>query len=467
MRSTFLRLVALMVLLAVVPCRLPVVFAKGDDAPKGTETAKTGDAKTGDSKSAEADKPEVAVFRLKGALIETPRDESFPFNKEKTIALKDLVERLKKAQDDKNVKAVVIALENVSIGWAQVEELRQSIAALRAAGKDVYGHADTMMWRHYVLLSGASKINVAPIGDVWLTGLHVETLYTRGLLNKIGVTPDFLTCGAYKSAAEMFMREGPSPQAEEMMNWLLDSLYDTAIKSIAQGRGVDAAKVKKWIDEGPYTAKRAQEKGLIDTVQSWGEFQSGIKQRYGDKVKFNTKYAEKKEPKIDFSSPMGIFNFYAELLGGKKAKSHKDAIGIVYVDGPIMLGTVENSPLESSTPIAASTTIRRALDKAAADDSIKAVVLRRRFAWRIGHGERSHSGRHRAAQGQKAAGRLDGQCGRQRRVLRSLRRRHHFRRRRHHYRLDRRGQRQVRHHRDVEQNRHRLEGIRSGRECRR
>ena len=73
---------------------------------------------------------------------------------------------------------------------------------------------------------------------------------------------------------------------------------------------------------------------------------------------------------------MGIFNFYAELLGGKKIKSHKDAVAIVYVEGPIVLGSTESSILDPGSKAAASTPIRRALDKAAADDSIKAVVLR-------------------------------------------------------------------------------------------
>ena len=77
-----------------------------------------------------------------------------------------------------------------------------------------------------------------PTGDVWLTGLNGSSLHVRGLLDKIGAKPDFLTCGAYKSAAELFMRETPSKEADEMLNWLLDGLYDTSIKLIARGRGV-------------------------------------------------------------------------------------------------------------------------------------------------------------------------------------------------------------------------------------
>ena len=98
------------------------------------------------------------------------------------------------------------------------------MAKLRAAGKEIYAHADSLSMREYVLLSGASRLSVVPTADLWVTGLFGEAPYLRGLLDKLGVKPDFLTCGAYKSAAEIFLREGPSPEAEAMQNWLLDGM---------------------------------------------------------------------------------------------------------------------------------------------------------------------------------------------------------------------------------------------------
>jgi protease-4 len=341
--------------------------ASANEVAKGTEAAKASDSS----------KPIVAVIRLRGNLLETPQDETLSFSAEKTTSLNEVIERFQKARDDKNVKAVVLTVDELKLGgWAQIEELRQAIEQLRAAGKEVYAHADSLSLPHYLLLAGATQISAVPTGDIWLTGLHGESPYARGLLNKIGVTPDFLTCGAYKSAAEIFMREGPSPQAEEMMNWLLDSLYDSAVKSIAQGRGVEPDRVKAWINDGPYTARRAHEVGLIDAVQYREDFEAGVKQRFDGNISFDYKYGQKARTKFDFSSPMGIFNFYAELLGGKKVKSHKDAVAIVYVEGPIVLGSTESSILDPGSKAAASTPIRRALDKVAADDSIKAVVLR-------------------------------------------------------------------------------------------
>ena len=87
------------------------------------------------------------------------------------------------------------------------------MAGLRAAGKEIYAHADSLgELGEYVLLSAASRLSVVPTADLWITGLFGEAPYLRGLLDKLGVKPEFLTCGAYKSAAEIFMRDGPEPR---------------------------------------------------------------------------------------------------------------------------------------------------------------------------------------------------------------------------------------------------------------
>lgn len=353
----------------VATCAISQLVAqeiKNDESTTSSETAK----------ATEAARPVVAVFRLSGAMTETPTDDTFPFATEHTTALKDLVRRMQRAAEDKQVKAVILTVGELSIGRAQIEELRQAIAGLRSAGKDVYAHADSLSMPHYTLLCGATQVSLVPTGDLWLTGMSGESLHVRGLLNKIGATPDFLTCGAYKSAAEMFMRESPSKEADEMHNWLFDSIYESSVKLIARGRGVSTEKVRTWIDEGPYGAEKAHAIGLIDAVQHRQEFEEGVKQRFDGKVKLDTKYGQKAQQSIDLSSPFGVFNFYAELLGGKKSTTHKDSVAIVYVEGPIMLGSHTPSPFDGGSPVAASTPIRAALNKAAADDSIKAVVLR-------------------------------------------------------------------------------------------
>lgn len=316
----------------------------------------------------------VAVFKIDGALAEKPGGEDL-FGGNKT-SLKEFVERLHKAAKDPHVKAVVLTLDDAAIGAAQREELRHAIAQFRAAGKDVYAHSDSMSMGNYALLCGATRLSVVPTGDLWITGMFGEAPYVRGLLDKLSVQPDFLTCGAYKSAAEIFMRKEPSPEARAMQNWIMDSIFDTYLNLIATGRGVDVAKAKTWIDEGPYTAERAKAAGLIDAVESRQEFEAMLKSKLGDAIAFEHKYGEKKQPKIDFENPFAIFKLLSDTMSeGKKKKSTKPAVGIVYVEGAISTGSAKPSPMGGADG-AYSTDIRKALDEAARDDSIKAVVLR-------------------------------------------------------------------------------------------
>jgi protease-4 len=335
--------------------------------------ARAGDDAKKDDKDA---KPAVVVFRLDGAVAEKPAADDFPLGGGKSTSLKDLVGKMRKAADDPRIKAAVLLVEGAEIGSAQREELRQAMAAFRKAGKDVYAHVDSMGMGDFALLSGATRLSVVPTGDLWVAGMYGESMFIRGLLDKLGVQPDFLTCGTHKSAAEMYMRSEPSPEAREMQNWLMDSIYDTNVNLIARGRGVDAAKVKAWIDDAPYTAEKARAAGLIDAVEYRQDFEAFLKSKLGDEVAFEHKYGEKKQPQIDFGNPFAVFKLFGDAAAdAKKKKTGKPCVGVVYVDGAISLGKGDVSPFGMSGG-AYSSEVRKALDDALRDDNVKAVVLR-------------------------------------------------------------------------------------------
>ena len=232
------------------------------------------------------------------------------------------------------------------------------------------------MLGQYVLACGASRISVIPTGPILIPGLRSSSLHVRGLLDKIGVKPDFLTEGAYKSAAELFMREQPSPEADQMMNWLLDSSYASIKDLIAQGRKVDAAKAQAWLDNGMFSAEQATTAGLIDAAEQRQEFEAMLKQKFGKEVVFEKNYGRKNQAEVDMSSPLAFLQIWTRLFAAPaKTTTPKPAVGIVYVAGPIMTG--KGAPSLFGTSLGAfSTDVRDALEKAAADNSIKVVVLR-------------------------------------------------------------------------------------------
>ena len=329
--------------------------------------------------TAETTKPAPAViahFHLGGVVSETPVADPFGLLAGEITSLKDLVRRISKASTDDQVKAVVLTFDRMEIGFGQLEELRRAIERVKSTSKKVYTYAEDMSTGQYGLLCAGDRLCVAPQSTLWLTGLYGESLYVKGLLDKIGVQADFLHMGDYKSAAEMLTRTSPSQPAEENTNWLLDSLYGSLVDMIARSRGKTAEQVRAWIDRGPYMAEQAEEMGLIDAVQTREEFIATVENDLGGQAHVDNRYGQEEKTKVNLASPLGFFSLLSELFKAPAAPtSQKDAVAVVYVEGTILPG-YQQPTLFGAYEAAYSGDIRKALETAAQDDSVKAVVMR-------------------------------------------------------------------------------------------
>ena len=317
--------------------------------------------------------PILAHFHLRGTVTEKPVEDPFGLTAGQLTSLGTLLARLEKARKDNQVKAVVITVDRVAIGLGQLEELRRAIEKLQHADKPVVVHAEGMTIGTYTLLSAASQLSVAPHCTLWLTGMYGESLYLKGLLDMIGVEADFLQMGDFKSAAEILTRTTPSEAADENLNWLFDGLYDAMVNMISESRGIAPAQIRQLIDNGPYLVDRAQEVGLIDSVMDRKAFLAEVKEKYGA-LTVNNRYGAEADPAVDFSNPFAFFSILSKLMQ-QPPSVVRDTVGIIYVDGTILPGHAQPS-LFGETNAAYSGDIRKALETAAADPSVKATVLR-------------------------------------------------------------------------------------------
>jgi protease-4 len=316
----------------------------------------------------------VAHFHLSGSLTESPVVDPFGLAAGQVTSLVDLTDRLKRASTDDDVKAVILTYDGMSFGFGQLEELRQAIGRVKAAGKKVYVHAEVVTTFPYALLCTGSYLSLAPESSLWLTGLYGEGLYVKGLLDKIGIEADMMHIGDYKSAGELFTRTGPSKEAAENINWVFDSYYDSLVGMIATSRGKSPEAVRKLIDRGMYLADEALKAGLIDAVETREAFVRRVREEIEGPVKVDNRYGRKKEPQINLASPLALFSILAEMFKTPQ-RPQKDAVAVIYVEGPILPGYSQPS-LFGAIGAAFSGDIRKALEKAAGDNSVKAVVMR-------------------------------------------------------------------------------------------
>jgi len=318
---------------------------------------------------------QIAYFRIKGELTETPVNLPPLFGSEPPLSLKGLLERLKEARQDSNVVAVVLDVQESAFGLAQMQEFHDSVRKFAAVDKQVFVHSDVLTTLTYAAASAGTHVSVVPTGDLWLTGVYGEMPYLRGTLDKLGVVPDFETCGTHKTAAESLMRTDPSAQQLEMIKWLYDDLYAHLVQLMAEARGMEPAKMRKIIDNGPYSAEEAIKLGLIDSIKSRQDFVSHLKSRFGESVEVVADYGEKDEFEMPGDNIFAMFEFLMKIMNPRPKTYTEPSIALVYVEGPIMVGRAEPGPFGGGEG-AFSTSIRKALDEATEEDTVKAVVLR-------------------------------------------------------------------------------------------
>ena len=316
----------------------------------------------------------VAHFHLHGVLTESPVADPFGLMAGQVTSLKDLVRRMDKVSTDSRVKAVIVTFDRMSFGFGQLEEMRRSIQQVKDAGKKVYVHAGGMTTLTYGLLCAGDWLSVAPQSSLWLTGFYAQSLHVKGLLDKIGVEADFMHMGPYKSGVEMLTRTDPSEPAAENLNWLLDGWYDCLVGMIAQSRGKTAEHVRDLIDGGPYVAERALEEGLIDAVETQDEFLARVREELEGPIRVDNRYGQDGGLQINFANPLAFFSILAELFKASET-SQKDAVAIIYVEGVILPGYGQPT-LFGQGSAAYGGDIRKAIETAAKDASVKAVVMR-------------------------------------------------------------------------------------------
>src|SRR5689334_9204391 len=303
----------------------------------------------------------VLTLRVAGELPDyTPDDPFKKFFGGPDQSLTGLVMQFKKAKVDKRIKAIMLDINTSGLGWGKAEELRDAITDFRSSGKPVYAYLEFGLNKEYYIATACDKIIVPPPGELFINGLAADVMFFRGSLDKLGIYPDIFQIGKYKSAGDMFTQKQMTKEHEEYINSMLTDLFDRYVNTIAQARHKTPDEVRALIDNAPYSAAKAKEAGLIDETLYRDDVEKEFKKLLGYKD-------------TDTFVPVRAAD-YRDVAPESLGLNKGERIAVIYASGDIGSGSSENSP--SGEQSIGSDTLAKALNDAAADKTIKAVVLR-------------------------------------------------------------------------------------------
>ncbi len=303
----------------------------------------------------------VLVLKVAGSLPDyVPDDALHRLFGGDDSSLTSLLMQLKKAKVDKRIGAVLLDINMSGAGWAKAEEIRDAIADFRTSGKPIYAYMELGMNKEYYIALACEKIFVAPPGDLFVNGLAADVMFFRGSLDKLGVYPDVYQIGKYKNAPDSFTRKDMSEGHREVVNAILDDIFNRFINTIATRRGKSPDEVRALVDNAPYSAPDAQKVGLIDAAIYRDEVEKDLKGRLG--------YKESDELRLTRGEQ------YREVEPESLGLNKGERIAVIYGAGSIGSGKSEDSPFGGQS--IGSDTMVKAIDDARKDETIKAIVIR-------------------------------------------------------------------------------------------
>ncbi|WP_341488758.1 signal peptide peptidase SppA [Photobacterium damselae subsp. damselae] len=326
----------------------------------------------GDKDTETQPQPGALVLDLSGPIVEqkdpvNPIDsllsEAMGKEPQQENVLFDIVEAIRAASGDNDIKGLVLNLQNMpETSLTKLRYIAKAITDFKQSGKPVYAYGDNFSQSQYYLASYADKVFMSPDGAILLTGYGSYTLYYKSLLEKLDVTTHVFRVGTYKSAIEPYIRDNMSDAAKEANTAWLNQLWQAYTSDVAKNRNIDAAELTPKLPDfiaalksvdGDF-AKLSVKLGLVDSLMTHPEMTQEFEKTFGTDQDHNF-------------NQISYYDYLASLTDINVPSKNKIAVVIAsgaIIDGPQRPGTTGGD------------TTAELLREARFDNNVKAVILR-------------------------------------------------------------------------------------------
>ena len=284
------------------------------------------------------------------------------------VQLRDLLMVLKHAASDTHISAVLLDTSDLQTGtwtYASLRQVGHALDEFETSGKPVIAWASGYDQGQYYLAMHANRVLLDPAGSVLFTGFDSYQPYFKDLLDKLGVNVHLFRVGEFKSAAEPFLLNGPSPAAQEADGYWLGGLWNQWLDSVAKARKLTPARVKSDIDNMPQGVAAAN--GDLAKMALREHFVDGLATRAQVVAELRKLSAPEKDGH-GFRG-IGFSDYLARIQRAAPKLDNRPEIAVVVAEGDIISGPQKPGSI-------GGTETARLIREARENKHVKAIVLR-------------------------------------------------------------------------------------------
>ncbi len=273
-----------------------------------------------------------------------------------TPGLLETLDLIEQAAIDDDIKGIYLNLSLVSSGMATVEEVRNALLKFKESGKFIVSYSEMYTQKAYYLATVSDQICLNPEGMLDFRGMAAEITFFKGLLGKLDVNAQIIRHGKYKSAIEPFISDKMSEANKEQTLSYISSIWNHILGGISAARNIPVEELNHLADSLLIqTPQDAAKYHLADQVIYKDQFLDMIREKLG----------KEKDHEIEFIT----IDKYKDAPTKNKRSMSKDKIAVIYATGSINGGEGDETSIGSEST-------SKAIRKARADSSVKAIVFR-------------------------------------------------------------------------------------------
>lgn len=271
------------------------------------------------------------------------------------MTLTSLVQAIRQAAEDKNVRMIYIKCNGISAGASTLHTLRDELLEFKKSKKKIYAYGDGMALGDYYIATVADSLFLNPAGAVSIKGLGTTVPYFKGLLDKVGIQMQVVKVGTFKSAVEPYINTEMSGPARAQLDTLYGNIWSFISDEICRSRKLTPEKFHTLISEDVLMLQDAEfsvKNKLVD---------KNVYERTMD-TRIAAALGVDKE-KVNYVSPTTLAA--GSQFGIEYGSS--DQIAVLFAEGEIREGAKTGINCEVLVPV---------ITKLADDDNIKGLVMR-------------------------------------------------------------------------------------------
>ncbi len=191
-----------------------------------------------------------------------------PATGEITMGSDTVAEAIRKAVEDKDVKAILFRIDSPGGSYVASDTIWREVVRAGKAGKPVIASmGNTAASGGYFIAVAADKIVAQPATITGSIGVFGGKMVTTGFWNKLGVTWDEVHTS--RNADAWTQTKDLTPEQKARMAKWLDRVYDDFTSKVSQGRTLSRDEVEKIARGRIWTGEDAKALGLVDELGGW------------------------------------------------------------------------------------------------------------------------------------------------------------------------------------------------------